>query len=813
MGGTCSMQRQRALWREEVESNSERRRRASTNSSSRSSNNRAHRSSRHSVMSPVPDRCIASLYPMEDTREKGGEKLDQGRLKSLAQLCTETVCRSLVDLQGELPPGLPQEVVDDIVESLVEHSALNATTLGALKNCEIRRLHLSGCRGVTDQWLEPFANANNGGPISLVPGQVGKESAWCFHPDGTAPQHTSRSREHESIASSCSRSTSSFVSAISKVEPESDIVDHTSTAELEALEKYEDTIFSFSTLPENSTASGLTLLDLRGSPKLTDKGLLQLPDLPGLEVAKLDGCHALIGRGLLAFSASHRLHTLSLSNCRRLTDEAIINVSHLASMENLVLEGCRCLTDRALAALPGLSRLQKLDLSQCDLLTDSGLEHLDCLDNLEEVSMGWCRGITNRGINIFTAQPGRERLRVFHLARCLVTDDGVDYLGRLSGLVELNLNGCSRIGGHALARTLERIPKLEVLDVSYCPGILRTSWQGKIPSLRTLELCFSGVQDSHMAKLSDLPNLEELNLDSCCVGDWTIAHLADNNVVPNLKSLDLSDTDVSDLSMVHVAKLTKLTRLSLFYANISNGGLRHISNLTSLEVLNLDSREISDSGLTYLRNLKNLRCLDLFSGRISDSGCAHISQIKSLEALELCGGGIGDLGCQLISELENLTNLNISQNDRITNRGASALAPLTKLKSLNLSHTRVNASGQLRLPISLTSLAMLGCVGIDDAKAVSALQSSLPALKCLRLNPLSDEDGMMFGDDAAGASDSLCLLRMQTFDPSTDAALSRRALSAGLRDVDDVDIASELSTMDDRDGNDMENESFYSNLD
>jgi Leucine rich repeat/Leucine Rich repeat len=333
--------------------------------------------------------------------------------------------------------------------------------------------------------------------------------------------------------------------------------------------------------------------------------------------------------------------------------------------------------------------------------------------------------------------------------------------------------------------------------------------QGKIQRLKRLELCYSGVQDAHLAKLSSLPALEELNLDSCPVGDLAIAHLADNNVVPNLKSLDLADTDVSDASMAHIAKFRSLTRLSLFYCNIGNRGLQHICKLTGLEVLNLDSREISDSGLSHLRNLPNLRSLDVFSGRVSDAGCAHISQIKSLEALELCGGGIGDLGCALISELGKLISLNISQNERVTNRGASSLASLRNLRALNLSHTRVNVTGCLRLPRSLESLALLGCLGIDDAKCVSILHSNLPALKCLRLNPVSQEDGTMEGE---AASESLSVLRLQTLDPTIEGALNIRAM-AGLHNVDDVDVSSEISTMDDGDGDDMDNESFHSNLD
>ena len=101
------------------------------------------------------------------------------------------------------------------------------------------------------------------------------------------------------------------------------------------------------------------------------------------------------------------------------------------------------------------------------------------------------------------------------------------------------------------------------------------------------------MRDVDLSRLVNLPALEELNLDSCPVGDWAIAHLADNNVTPNLASLDLADSDLSDNGMAHLPKFEKLTRLSLFYCHISNIGLRHVAKMKDLEVLNLDSREVS----------------------------------------------------------------------------------------------------------------------------------------------------------------------------------------------------------------------------
>lgn len=230
---------------------------------------------------------------------------------------------------------------------------------------------------------------------------------------------------------------------------------------------------SMSVVAYSSPIASLTELDLRGSQRLTDKGLLQLQELCQLEVARLDNCHGICGRGLLALTASHRLHTISLSGCRRLTDEAIINISNMETLQSLNLEGCRCLTDRSLAALSGLIHLQKLDLSQCDLVSDTGLAHLEDLEQLEELSLGWCRSISDRGLDILTAQLGRsEALRVLRLARCAITNSGVGYLGRLKALEELDLNGCANVSSVSLGRALEKMPSLQQLDVSYCPGIL-----------------------------------------------------------------------------------------------------------------------------------------------------------------------------------------------------------------------------------------------------------------------------------------------------------------------------------------------------
>ena len=464
----------------------------------------------------VPDGSISSLYPTyENFALVSGDRRSP---KSLKELCIDAVCRSLPDLDGELPPGLPQDLVDAIVKSLIDHAALNATTLRALRNCEIEELCLAGCRGVRDEWLKPFSSHNlldfplSPSPPPLCRASFDQHDAELDFMDCDIPmewEHMSNmwnqgvflrdedkkidvqpplipklcDVETDDCESSSSSSYATFMSATSSpnvvgsdvMQPEAiafgdqspSSVAYTDMGEACHISSFCHGVFS------PSMTSSLTLLDLRGSQRLTDRGLLQLSALRLLEVVKLDNCHSIGGKGLVALASSNRLHALSLANCRRLTDEAVANVAHLPSLAALSLGGCRCITDRSLYSISNMLNLRKLDISQCDLVTDDGIQELYTLELIEELSIGWCRLISDKGLSALCCQPGRsERLRILHLARCSITNDGVTHLSNLHALEELDLNGCSKIGSAALGSVLERLTKLTSLDVSYCSDIL-----------------------------------------------------------------------------------------------------------------------------------------------------------------------------------------------------------------------------------------------------------------------------------------------------------------------------------------------------
>lgn len=398
----------------------------------------------------VPNNSISHFYPPQDNYvpHPNGTRSP----KSLVDLCINSLCRSLPNFD-ELPPGLPQELVDRIVSSLTSHGALNSTTLRCLNKCELSVLNLASCRGVSDEWFSPQPRSNNLSMRSLSPtrkrGEQRPRSASVPYGNPSTPHPLSSIHhafsaptpdfmdvddEYQELDSSpqesmeelsSSSSSASFVSAFSSPcsvpsasSPRESVEiaeDHMMYSPLlpsvlpppdffsmkqkpmwqspnnngvcmplysslgrqpPPLLPYASSLHTqdsleYSDVPEASEHenhhSSLTVLDLRGS-RITDRGLLRLSHpspLSSLEIVKLDNCHGITGRGLIAFARSSNLHTLTLANCRRITDEAVVNVSHLGrSLMTVNLGGCRCLTDRSLEALGGLLELRKLDLSQ-----------------------------------------------------------------------------------------------------------------------------------------------------------------------------------------------------------------------------------------------------------------------------------------------------------------------------------------------------------------------------------------------------------------------------------------------------------------
>merc|ERR1712232_995422 len=99
----------------------------------------------------VFEMSLLSLYPTNDNfiTVEGGYCSP----KSLESLCIDKFCRSLSDLDGDIPPRKSQCVINAIVQSLVRHGALNSTTLKPFRHYELHHLPLAGSRDESEEKL------------------------------------------------------------------------------------------------------------------------------------------------------------------------------------------------------------------------------------------------------------------------------------------------------------------------------------------------------------------------------------------------------------------------------------------------------------------------------------------------------------------------------------------------------------------------------------------------------------------------------------------------------------------------------------
>ncbi len=95
--------------------------------------------------------CEISMYLLYPTNDnyvtvEGGCRSP----KLLENLCIDQICRSLPDLDGDIPPGQPQYLINAIVQSLTSHGALNTTSLKPFRHYKFGQLPSTERKNVVD---------------------------------------------------------------------------------------------------------------------------------------------------------------------------------------------------------------------------------------------------------------------------------------------------------------------------------------------------------------------------------------------------------------------------------------------------------------------------------------------------------------------------------------------------------------------------------------------------------------------------------------------------------------------------------------
>ena len=139
----------------------------------------------------------------------------------------------------------------------------------------------------------------------------------------------------------------------------------------------------------------------------------------------------------------------------------------------------------------------------------------------------------------------------------------------------------------------------------------------------------------------------------------------------------------------HVGHLSTLESLNIISTKFNDAWMAPIGKLTNLKVLRFTNNgKITDAGMVQLAGLKNLETLSIVGTHITGKAYAQFEGFTKVTRVSHRGSSIDDEGLrQLCDHLPNLESLSLA-HAKFTDAGATHLAKLTKLKSLELGTTK-----------------------------------------------------------------------------------------------------------------------------
>jgi hypothetical protein len=210
----------------------------------------------------------------------------------------------------------------------------------------------------------------------------------------------------------------------------------------------------------------LTHLDL-SLTRITDHGLQQLKDAPGIVELNLYYAEQITDEGMAAVKGWRKLKRLNLRGTK-ITDTTLEHLANVTTLESLDA-GFAQITDVGLDRLTSLPNLKELVIGG-NKLTDTGLQALRQLPSLTSLSLGgaqrtdsglWSISLTELGLDSIATLKALRELRLDGMP---VTARWLAKLKVLNQIERLSLQGCKRVGDDA-APLLAVWPALRVLDL------------------------------------------------------------------------------------------------------------------------------------------------------------------------------------------------------------------------------------------------------------------------------------------------------------------------------------------------------------
>ena len=139
----------------------------------------------------------------------------------------------------------------------------------------------------------------------------------------------------------------------------------------------------------------------------------------------------------------------------------------------------------------------------------------------------------------------------------------------------------------------------------------------------------------------------------------------------SLQSLDLSDNSITDTGLSHLAALSKLSVIELADTKITGKALAHLGKMSGLRRLRLTKLPVKDDiprQPFQAHRIATSRTVPY--RRFRRTGLKHLKNLKKLQTLGLAMTFVGDDGMEHLTGLSDLRHLDLSKNQRITDKAS-----------------------------------------------------------------------------------------------------------------------------------------------
>ena len=104
-------------------------------------------------------------------------------------------------------------------------------------------------------------------------------------------------------------------------------------------------------------------------------------------------------------------------------------------------------------------------------------------------------------------------------------------------------------------------------------------------------------------------------------------HITPLSDIANLNELDLSNTKITGAGLAAIKNSKRITKLSLANTGVDDAALKHIEGLTNLMSINLYNTKVTDAGLSVLKNMKFLRKVYAWKSGITENGATELKKV------------------------------------------------------------------------------------------------------------------------------------------------------------------------------------------